>query len=471
LRSLGLAALVAVTVPAGAADALPSPVARALDAAGVPASAAALYLQEVGGKRPRLSINASRPMNPASVMKLVTTYAALELLGPAYTWRTEAWALTLPADGELAGDLYLRGSGDPKLVFEQFWLLLRELRARGVAHIRGDLVLDRSRFAPAPHDPGAFDGEPLAAYNVGADALLLNYKALRLKLIPEDRQVAVVPEPLPADLEILNLLKPATGPCGDWKDTVRPDLTLREAKARLVLTGVFPSACGERVLNVAVLDHPQFVLGVFRQLWQELGGRFEGAVRDAPVPAGALPLAAVESPALAEAVRDTNKFSNNVMARQLLLTLGAERSAVPASEVQGAAAVRAWLGQKGLEFPELVIENGSGLSRSERISAEHLGQLLLAAWRSPVMPEFIASLPVAATDGTMKRRLNGQGTAGRAHVKTGSLDGVRTLAGYLLDREGRRWVVVFLVNHSQAGGAVRAAQDALLEWIHGGGPG
>jgi D-alanyl-D-alanine carboxypeptidase/D-alanyl-D-alanine-endopeptidase (penicillin-binding protein 4) len=206
---------------------------------------------------------------------------------------------------------------------------------------------------------------------------------------------------------------------------------------------------------------------VFRQLWQELGGSFDGTVRDAPVPAGALPLAAVESPTLAEAVRDTNKFSNNVMARQLLLTLGAERGTTPADEAQGAAAIRDWLKRKRLDFPELVIENGAGLSRIERISAEHLGQLLLEAWRSPVMPELIASLPVAGVDGTMKRRLNGQPAAGRAHIKSGSLDGVKTMAGYVLDRSGKRWVVVFLVNHPQAV-AVREAQDALLEWIYGG---
>jgi D-alanyl-D-alanine carboxypeptidase/D-alanyl-D-alanine-endopeptidase (penicillin-binding protein 4) len=202
-------------------------------------------------------------------------------------------------------------------------------------------------------------------------------------------------------------------------------------------------------------------------LWQELGGSFEGRVRDGPLPDGAVPLAAIESPTLAEAVRDTNKYSNNVMARQILLTLGAERGAVPAGEAQGAAAIRAWLDGKGLRFPELVIENGAGLSRSERISAEHLGRLLLAAWRSPVMPEFMASLPVAGVDGTMKRRLDGQAAAGHAHVKSGSLDGVRTMAGYVLDKDGRRWVLVFLVNHPQAG-ATRAAQDALLEWVYGG---
>jgi D-alanyl-D-alanine carboxypeptidase/D-alanyl-D-alanine-endopeptidase (penicillin-binding protein 4) len=159
---------------------LPAPVARALKTAGVPSSAVAVVVQDVDARMPRVSFNAEKPMNPASVMKLVTTYAALELLGPAYTWKTEAYAQGSLSDGVLNGDLHLKGYGDPRLTFENFWLLLRQIRAKGLREIRGDLVLDRGHFAPADHDPARFDGEPLRPYNVGPDALLLNYKAIRL---------------------------------------------------------------------------------------------------------------------------------------------------------------------------------------------------------------------------------------------------------------------------------------------------
>ena len=448
-------------------DPLPVPLAQALRSADIPASGVAVFVQEAGARKPKVSFNASQPMNPASVMKLVTTYAALELLGPAYTWRTEAYVVGRLADGVLDGDLVLKGSGDPKLSFEQFWLLLRSLRARGLQHIHGDLVLDRSRFAPAPHDPAAFDGEPLAAYNVGADALLLSFKAVQLTLVPDagEAAVAVLTEPQPAQLDVLNLLKLGNGPCGDWKDAVRADLADHGATARLVLTGTFPAACGERIWSLGVLSHPEFVLGVFRRVWSELGGTLKGGVRDGVVPEGAIPLASIASPSLAEVVRDINKLSNNVMARQLFLTLGAENGGAPAREADADAAIRAWLKRKGLDFPELTLENGSGLSRRERISAESLGRLLQAAYRSPVMPEFIASLPLTAVDGTMKRRLHGNGIAGRAHVKTGTLEGAKSIAGYVLDKDGRHWVVVFLVNHPHAG-AARAAQDALLQWIY-----
>jgi D-alanyl-D-alanine carboxypeptidase/D-alanyl-D-alanine-endopeptidase (penicillin-binding protein 4) len=468
LRLLVLALLLA-PLPGRAQqeDRLPAPVARVLKSAGVPASAVAVLVQDVDARMPRASFNADKPMNPASAMKLLTTYAALELLGPAYTWKTEALATAPLKDGVLEGDLVLKGTGDPKLGFEQLWLLLRQLRARGLREIRGDLVLDRSHFAPENHDPARFDGEPLRPYNVGADALLLNFKAIRLTFVPDAaaKTVSVSAEPAPAQFDLVNLLKLAEGACpATWYEGIRMDLAHTDAAARLILTGGYPAACGEKTRHVAVLGHPQFVAGVFRQLWTELGGSLHGGWREGAAPAGARLLARAESPALAEVVREINKYSNNVMARQLFLTLGAESAKRPARGEDAEAAVRAWLAQKALPMPELAIENGAGLSRSDRISADSLGRLLLAAFASPVMPEFVASLPLAGIDGTMKRRANGNGVAGQAHVKTGYLDGVRALAGYVLDRRGRRVVVVFLANHPNAA-ATRAAQDALLACV------
>ncbi len=467
---LRLIALLAALLPtlAQAQDRLPSSVAHALKAANIPTSAVAVLVQDVDARMPRTSFNAEKPMNPASVMKLVTTYAALELLGPAYTWKTEAYAQGSLSDGVLNGDLHLKGYGDPRLTVENFWLLLRQIRAKGARKIRGDLVLDRGHFAPANHDPARFDGEPLRPYNVGPDALLLNYKSIRLDFAPDagKKIVAIHAEPAPAQLDLVNLVKLGEGACGSaWYEAIRMDLAHAGAGARLILTGTFPAACGEKSRHVAALDHPQFVAGVFRQLWAELGGSIEGGLREGAVPAAARLLARSESPALAEVVREINKYSNNVMARQLYLTLGAEAAKRPARIEDADAAVRDWLARKELRMPELVIENGAGLSRSDRIGAENLGRLLAAAFASPVMPEFVASLPLAGIDGTMKKRLSGNGVAGQAHIKTGYLDGARALAGYVLDRRGKRTIVVFLANHPNAG-ATKAAQDALLACVY-----
>ena len=453
---LAFAASLAGAVP------LPADVARELKAADIPLSAVGVVVQEVGKKPALVSLNAEQAMNPASVMKLVTTYAALDLLGPAHTWITQTYATGNIADGVLSGDLYLKGSGDPKLTQEQFWLLLRQLRARGVREIRGDLVLDHSAFAPVAQDT-AFDNKPERPYNVAPDALLLNFKALRLTIIPQEgKHVALLAEPTLADVDIVNLIETTGGSCGEWKDGLRVDELVHDARYRLALTGSYPASCGEQAWNLGVLPHRDYTGAVFRDLWREVGGRLDGTVRDGVVPPGATPLAAIESPALSELVRDINKYSNNVMARQLFLSLATDS---PATARSAANEVQKWLTAKGLSFPELVLENGAGLSRQERISAQSLAQLLQSIAASPLMPEMVASLPLAAVDGTMKKRLKTDAVAGHAHIKTGTLDGVKTMAGLVQNVRGRDVIVVFLVNHANAQHA-QAAQDALLRWAY-----
>lgn len=461
-------AVIALGLPLVARAQLPEPVVRALARAGIPESAAAVYVHEVGAARPVVAAGDERPLNPASTIKLVTTYAALELLGPAYFWTTEAFASGPLKDGVLAGDLVLRGTGDPKLTLENFWLLLRSVRARGVRDIRGDLVIDRSYFPAGEHDPARFDDQPTRPYNTGPDALLVNFKAIRLHFVPdlEAKTVKVIAEPPLPQVQVVNslALDPA-GACGDWVGKLKLDGRGDAAAARLAFNGVFPASCGERVRHFSVLGHTQYLQALFRELWRELGGTLAGTVRDGQVGADARPLTSLRSPALSEVVRDVNKYSNNVMARQLFLTLGAASAGAPASAEKSARVIRQWLAGKGLSVPEVALENGSGLSRVERISARTLGELLLAAFRSAVMPELVASLPVTAVDGTMKKRLAGAEVAGQAHIKTGSLTGVRAIAGYVLDARGRRVAVVLIINHANAGNA-QGVQDALLRWVH-----
>jgi D-alanyl-D-alanine carboxypeptidase/D-alanyl-D-alanine-endopeptidase (penicillin-binding protein 4) len=465
--ALAVASALAFVSGAASADALPGPVAQALARAGVPQSAIGLYVQQVDAPRPSAIFNASKAMNPASAIKLVTTFAALDLLGPAYTWKTEAYLLGRLQGDVLDGDLLLKGYGDPKLTVENFWLFLRSLRARGLRDIRGDLVLDRSFFDVGEHDPAKFDGEGLRPYNVGADALLVNYKAVRFFFLPSEtaQGVSVVPEPKLAQLEVASTVALRDGPCGDWRAGLKYELQQNAAGARASFSGSMPSSCGERVWNLAPLPHNQYVLGVFKSLWQELGGTLAGGVREGRPSAGAKPFAQLESPAAAEVLRDMNKFSNNVMARQIFLTLSAETLKLPGRYDRSARAVKSWLEGRNLDLPDLVIENGSGLSRADRISPEGMGRMLVVAYHSAVMPEFIATMPLVAYDGTMRKRMRLESVAGQAHVKTGSLNDVRTVAGYVLDRNGHRHAVVFFVNHPSAH-LSQPAQDALLKWVH-----
>ena len=451
-----LSALTSAT--AAAADPLPAAVLNGLRQAGVPPSSVSVLVPEVGARRPALAVNAALSRNPGSVMKLVTTYAALELLGPAYRWKTEAWL-----DGD---DLYLKGSGDPKLSYESFWMLLRALRARGVREIRGDVVLDRSAFAPAALE--LIDDEVFRPYNVAPDALLVNFKSLRFVFFPEDGKARLLLEPPLPGLEVVNALRLTDGACAEgraFRDLIGASFQSRPPRA--AFTGYYPVSCSERELNVA-LHHPDdYVAGMMRLLWGEMGGTWNGRIREGTVPPAARLLHTHESEPLGEIVRDINKFSNNVMARQLYLTLAAERGGTPAQSETAARVIAQWLALKNIPAKDLVLQNGSGLSRDERASAATLMALLQAAWQSPVMPELVASLPVVAADGTMRRRLHGEPVSGNAHIKTGLLNEVRAIGGYVLDRGGRRHAVVMIANHANAPQA-EAAFDALLAWVRSG---
>ena len=453
----------------GAAHAqLPPPVAQALARAGIPESAVGLYVHEVGAPEAVASHRGEQPLNPASVMKLVTTYAGLELLGPAYEWSTDIYTDGTLQGDVLTGNIYIKGGGDPKLVIENFWLMLRKLRARGIREIRGDLVLDRSLFTTEHPDPGLFDGEPLQPYNTTPDALLTNYKTFTLTFAPdaESRSVRITVDPPLPQLQIVNNLTLSETACGNWASRFKTQTQDNGDSARLNFTGPFARACGERVDYYSVLSHRGYVAGLFSHVWRELGGTFVGRVRDGTLNANAVKIVEQPSQSLSEIVRYVNKFSNNVMARQILLTLGSSNGGGPATPERGARAVQQLFAAKGIHMPELIIENGSGLSRVERVSARGLGHMLLVAFRSPVMPEFIASMPLVGVDGTMYRRLTNTSVAGQAHIKTGLITGVRALAGYVLDSRGRRVITVMLINHANAGNA-SAVQDALLRWVHG----
>jgi D-alanyl-D-alanine carboxypeptidase/D-alanyl-D-alanine-endopeptidase (penicillin-binding protein 4) len=433
-------------------------VSKGLRDARVPQASVSILVQEVGARRPSLALNADASRNPGSVMKLVTTYAALELLGPAYRWKTEVYR-----DGE---DLILRGTGDPKLNYESFWMLLRNLRGRGLRELRGDIVLDRSYFGPV--SPELIDDEVFRPYNVTPDALLVNFKSLRFVFYPEGGKVRLFVEPNLPGLEVVNGLRLSDGACPEgraFRDLIQA--SFQQKPPRAAFTGYYPVGCSERELNVS-LHHPEDYVGaMIRALWTEMGGTWSGRIREGPVGPNARLLYTHESEPMGEVVRDINKFSNNVMARQLYLTLAAEMGGAPAQPDAAARAISQWMVFKGIRSEGLKVENGSGLSRHERASAAMLMALLQAAWKSPVMPEFMASLAVVAADGTMRKRLHFEGISGNAHIKTGLLSDTRAIAGYVLDRGGRRHAVVMIANHPNAPQA-EAAFDALLQWVRTG---
>ena len=463
-RSFASFVFAALATTAVSAKDFPEPVRAALARAGVPPSAASVVVEPVGDGPVLVSHEAKAAVNPASVMKLITTYAALDLLGPAFTFRTDFLLQGTLASGVLDGNLVIRGGGDPKLTFDNLWRALHQLRSRGLREIRGDVIVDRGYFAPTPHDPGRFDNEPRRAYNVGTDAFLVNFQAVNFTVVPTGDSARIVPEPDFPNVQIVSRIVLTKEPCRDWRRALKPEFDENGLIVTATFSGNYAAACGEKSWPLAILDGPRYSEAALRWLWSESGGTLRGQVRAAPTPTDAVLFYRHESEPLASLVRDTNKFSNNVMARHMFLALSAERGTGPGEAKASERVVREWLKARGIEARELSIENGSGLSRTDRVSAATIAQLLRNAWGSALMPELTASLPVFAVDGTLKLRAGG-GAGGQAHLKGGTLTGVQSMAGYVLDARGRRWVVVMIVNHPGAN-AAQPALDALVEWVH-----
>jgi D-alanyl-D-alanine carboxypeptidase/D-alanyl-D-alanine-endopeptidase (penicillin-binding protein 4) len=443
---------------------LPASVAEALKKAGIPQQNVAVYVRAVESDSPILSQNADRAMNPASVMKIVTTNAALDLLTPAYRWKTEIYRDGNLANWQLQGNLIIKGYGDPSFKAQDFWRLLISLRQAGVKKISGDLIIDKTYFAAATAGE-SFDSEKWRAYNALPSAFLVNGRNTSFKFTAADDAVSITQEFELPEVVVVNRLKRATGACGDWRSRMTYDVQPGDDKAIVTFSGSYAADCGERFLELSLFEDEKYAFFTFKKLWHELGGEFNGALKLQQTPLTAVKVLEQSSEPLGSIVRDINKWSNNVMARQLLLTIAAEKSGAPATEAKGITAIQAWLAANGLKLNGLVIENGSGLSRIERVSAKLLGQMLVRAYSSPVMPEMMASLPILSVDGTIQQRMKDSQSNGRAHLKTGSISGVNAIAGYVLDANSHRHVVVMLVNHAKAR-VSKTAQDALIEWVH-----
>jgi D-alanyl-D-alanine carboxypeptidase/D-alanyl-D-alanine-endopeptidase (penicillin-binding protein 4) len=450
---------------------LPAPVREALQRAGLPEQSLGVAAFPLDAPRQGLRVRADAPMQTGSTMKLVTAIVALDKLGPNQRGRTELLAAAAPQGGVLAGPLYLRGGADPELDWAALWGLLRELREQGLRELRGGIVVDRTRFQPARPELGQppFDEQPEFPYNVIPDALHLNGSLLELALQSDGARVQARLSPawpgLSVDASGLGLDERR---CADWEDGWQiPQLEATPEGVRLLLRGSFPRECRQRqALNV--FDRQLLASAALQALWQELGGTLQGGVSEGATPADARLLASHQGRPLGELLRGVMKRSDNALTRLTFLSLGAahpQAAAFASTQEAAADQVRQWLAEHQIAAPELVLENGSGLSRSERISPASLAAMLAAAWQGPYAPELLSSLPLAGVDGTLGRRLKGTPAEARARLKTGTLRNVVGLAGYVRDGSGRPWVMVALLNHDDAPAKGRPVLDALAAWL------
>jgi D-alanyl-D-alanine carboxypeptidase/D-alanyl-D-alanine-endopeptidase (penicillin-binding protein 4) len=452
--------------PALALPGAPAPVAQTIAAQHLPPNSVSFVIVDPDSGKLVAGQNIDTPRSPASTIKTVTTFASLDVLGPSYVWHTRALIRGSLEDGVLNGDLVLQGGGDPYMSLERWWSFARTLRDKGLKTIHGDIVIDDTAFALAPEDPAAFDGRPNRSYNVLPDALMVNFQSIDFRVVPNAamHRVDIVATPAPVNLTIENHVALAPGRCTGAASRVDFDVA-SESWDRVVFSGALSPACAERSFARVLLRPADYAFGTFVELWHELGGDLTGKLRVAPTPADAQPFLVFDSLTLGEIVRLTNKFSSNLMARHLLLTLGEDRFGRPATLDKGAAAIAEWSRERGLALDDMNIDNGSGLSRTTHISVLQMAKVLSAAYHSRFAPEFIASLPLAGIDGTLRSRMK-TAPAGSVRMKTGHLDGVTGVAGYVTTASGKTYVLVSLVNDSRADyGAGEPIHASLVSWM------
>nr|WP_236954004.1 D-alanyl-D-alanine carboxypeptidase/D-alanyl-D-alanine-endopeptidase [Marinobacter salinus] len=414
-------------------------------------------------------INADELMSPGSIMKLVTTFAALEILGPTHHWDTD-----FLTDGEMVGDtlkgnLYVRFGGDPKLTIERLWGTLRELHSMGITTIDGQLVLDGHYFEiddgfPIFEDNG---DNPHAPFLVEPSAYLANLNLLHFQVRSDERGTQAWSTPALGEIVIDNRVTAISeAPCPSRRSFEWEPIYHDDGKVTVRVTGELPQGC-RTTSYLSLLPHEQYTASMIRSLLADVGVEITGTDATGATPEDARLVLKTTSPDLVTMVRDINKWSSNVMARQMLLTIGAENRLDTEDDdrVAGIRVIYDWLESKGINTAGMVIENGAGLSRHGRITARQGAELLQHAWNSPFAADLMASMPIIAMDGTMARRLRNTGMDGTGRIKTGYLENVRSIAGFTRDEHNTTWAVVGMVNNDPAWNG-QAVLDRILYSLH-----
>ncbi|MBF2720615.1 D-alanyl-D-alanine carboxypeptidase [Psychrobacter sp. NG254] len=477
---------------------------------------------------PLLNHQSDIPRTPASTMKLVPSFIALDTLGADFVWYTRIYHTGIIIGDRLQGDLIIQGSGDPKMTHERLEQLLYKIQAAGVRHIDGNIIIDSAVFKNISKDPAAFDNAPLRPYNASPDGFLVNFSTIGIKTYPLDNgQASLTYEPMLANYQLPSTIATRTASCGSASYSLAPQWQSQQ----LSLNTNLPDSCREHAFYVAYPDAKDFAARVVASKWKTLGNTLSGQVVSNEIPydvtktptaahgltaiaMSPLPLVSYPSLTLTQQIYDINHFSNNVMAEQVALSIGAYGkphimpSVAPDNKthddktntVQTHSGERAlyqqptqklaslyqfgkptttdypaalqtinqWW-QTTLQTPAPYLTNGSGLCRDCTITAANLSELLAYAYDRPSFDAYVNSLGVAGVSGTItthSERLPESAAIGRAWIKTGTLNNVTSMAGYVKGLSGQDYVVVGIINTEEALNAytARPVLDALLDW-------
>lgn len=449
---------------------------------------------------PLISHNPLTARTPASTMKLIPSFIALDMLGADFVWQTRVYHTGLVIGDRLHGDLLVQGSGDPKMTHERLEQLLYHVQKSGIRHINGDIIVDSSIFQQVTKDPAAFDRAPLRPYNASPDGFLVNFSSMGIKSQPLDEQQAQLTyTPQLANYQMPDKISTRAGACGQASYSLAPSWQAD----KLLLNAALPSSCGEHVFYVAYPDAKDFAARVLKAKWQALGNTISGQVvtQESPyqrpnstakrqglsrMALSPLPIVSYPSLTLKQQIYDINHFSNNVMTEQVALSIGAYhapkvQSHTPSDSslyqfgaprttdyAKALSAMNEWW-QTNLNTKPPHLTNGSGLCRECTLSAANLNELLHTAYQHPSFDAYVNSLGIAGVSGTIaahSERLPTSAAIGRAWIKTGTLNNVTAMAGYVKGQSGQDYTVVGLINTDQPLNPylARPVLDAMLDW-------
>ncbi|MEX8494388.1 D-alanyl-D-alanine carboxypeptidase/D-alanyl-D-alanine-endopeptidase [Sphaerotilus sp.] len=453
-------------------DVLPSALKARLFDTGLALDGFGLHVQALDGAPAVLSWQAARPFVLASTSKLITSMAALDLLGPTYRWRTRAYLSGPLTNGRLLGDLVIRGGGDASLTSQDLLAWFQQLRAQGLQEVWGDIILNREAFSLRPQDlTSTPEPSPERPHHVRPDALALDAGVVRVAVQSDSGGHANIQvTPALHDVKLVNALGRG-GAC--VANAVYRDVE-GSPQPQLQVNGQWSARCGAQQIRFSPVSMRDLGLRAIEGLWLQAGGVLRGRVVEhsasSPVPwqladgQTAAPYSEHLSEPLSQQLIEMNKRSDNLVARHLMLSMAPEFPNRPATADAAQARVRDWLTRKGVRREWIGLDTGSGLSRLEKATPQAMVHLLSRAARGPQGKLLLESLPIAGVDGTLEGRLRGGAAEGRAWLKTGTLLDTRGLAGYVRTRSGRMLGVCLLANHAENVAAATPALDACIEW-------
>ena len=441
---------------------LPNNFKKLIDQYGFEKSSYAFATQNLSNSNtPLIIYNGERLFNSASLVKIISTYIALKDLGPNYQWQSNFYHSGKIENGTLNGDLIFSGGADATFSIEDLEKMIRKIQSKGIKKINGDLILDYSFFGKMPTEKD-FDENPLRAYNVLPSAITLQSNTINFKLSTQKNKIKINTDPNLDNLLVKEDLRISNGKCGNWKSRLKIVANKKNNKNSVEFSGGFSRRCNEKEIDLAILDQSHYFFEIFKDLWSKNGGFFDGSYRKQYIEGTFKELLCTHfSRPLSELIRDVNKYSLNLMARNLMLTVIKEKNDVQPTEDMVNLYVHTWLKKLGLPYKGLYIDNGAGLSRNIQISINQLLLILQNIYNDPFMPEMIASFPIASIDGTLKNKMKTTSFSRNGHFKTGSLKNVVGIAGYFLNETKEMNSFVFIMNHEEAKNAQPFIEDLI----------